>query len=220
MMKASKGADLKDDFLTSLFNDSKSKSQPSKVITTIAKNKTSTALLPKKKLNKKQMKIMQSQSQDRTLVDIISDTKSGTPINDLTQKPKKKRDAKADQKTENVTLALITAEVEAVKEQAPAVVMKPTVTVVNGKVIVQQPMTLTTSKAVESIKNQMGPSIVRNKDKKMSSLDYKARDSTDRWTKEDTLKFYKALQLMGTDFGLIESLFKGSRTRNQIKVSS
>jgi len=53
----------------------------------------------------------------------------------------------------------------------------------------------------------------------MSSLDYKSRDSTDRWSKQDTEKFFMALQLMGTDFGLIETLFEGKRTRNQIKVS-
>lgn len=74
-------------------------------------------------------------------------------------------------------------------------------------------------KAIENMKHQMGPSIIQNKDKKMSSLDYKKRDATDRWTKQETEKFYMALQLMGTDFGLIESLFKGERTRNQIKVS-
>ena len=65
----------------------------------------------------------------------------------------------------------------------------------------------------------MGPKVVQNNDKKMSPLDYKTRDSTDRWSAEDTKKFYLALQLMGTDFGLIETLFEGKRTRNQIKVS-
>lgn len=51
----------------------------------------------------------------------------------------------------------------------------------------------------------------------MSSLDYKKRDSTDRWSKQDTQKFYMALQLMGTDFDLVETLFEGKRTRKQIK---
>lgn len=66
----------------------------------------------------------------------------------------------------------------------------------------------------------MGGSVVQNKDKKMSSLDFKERDGTDRWSKEDTNKFHMALSLMGTDFSLIETLFEGKRTRNQIKVSS
>ena len=66
----------------------------------------------------------------------------------------------------------------------------------------------------------MGGSVVQNKDKKMSSLDFKERDGTDRWSKDDTHKFHMALSLMGTDFSLIETLFEGKRTRNQIKVSS
>ena len=78
---------------------------------------------------------------------------------------------------------------------------------------------MSTNKTIERIQNSMGPKVVQNNDKKMSPLDYKVRDSTDRWSAEDTKKFYKALQLMGTDFGLIETLFEGKRTRNQIKVS-
>ena len=91
---------------------------------------------------------------------------------------------------------------------------------VNGKAVLQMPQTVSASKAIENIKTQMGPSVIQTKDKKMSSLDYKPRDSTDRWSKYDTQKFFMALQLMGTDFGLIETLFEGKRTRNQIKVSS
>ena len=79
---------------------------------------------------------------------------------------------------------------------------------------------MSTNKTIERIQNAMGPKVVQNNDKKMSPLDYKARDSTDRWSADDTKKFYKALQLMGTDFGLIETLFEGKRTRNQIKVST
>jgi len=47
------------------------------------------------------------------------------------------------------------------------------------------------------------------------------RESCDRWTKDDINKFYKGLQLFGTDFGMIESsIFFGKRTRQQIKVSA
>ena len=72
---------------------------------------------------------------------------------------------------------------------------------------------------VANLKEDLGESVVRDNDKRRSALDYKKRDATDRWSKEDTNKFYKALQLIGTDFGLIESLFEGKRSRNQIKVS-
>ena len=40
------------------------------------------------------------------------------------------------------------------------------------------------------------------------------REASDRWNKEDLEKFYRGLQLFGTDFGMIESgVFKGRRTR-------
>ena len=44
-------------------------------------------------------------------------------------------------------------------------------------------------------------------------------DPCERWSKEDTEKFFAGLQLFGTNFGMIETLFDGKRTRNQIKVS-
>ena len=71
--------------------------------------------------------------------------------------------------------------------------MKPILKIVNGKTVVQNPQTMSTSKAIQNIKTQMGPSVVQTKDKKMSSLDFKSRDSTDRWSKQDTDKFYMAL---------------------------
>ena len=83
----------------------------------------------------------------------------------------------------------------------------PIIKIVNGKKVVQTPKTMSTSKTIESLKSQLGPAVVQTKDKKMSSLDFKARDSTDRWSEKDTKKFYMALMLMGTDFGLIETLF-------------
>mgnify|MGYP001626826552 CR=1 FL=1 len=95
----------------------------------------------------------------------------------------------------------------------------PLVQLVNGKAVVVKMQAVSTNNAVDKIKNMMGNSVVQSKDGKMSSLDFKNREATDRWSKEDTNKFYCALQLMGTDFSLIETLFEGKRTRTQIKVS-
>ena len=39
------------------------------------------------------------------------------------------------------------------------------------------------------------------------------REACDRWKQPELDKFFKGLQLFGTDFGLIESLFNGTRTR-------
>ena len=92
---------------------------------------------------------------------------------------------------------------------------------VNGKRVFTSPALQTTEKTIADIQRQSGPKVVRETGggQKKSSLDFKARDSTDRWSLADTKQFYKALQLIGTDFGVIETLFNGKRTRNQIKVS-
>ena len=161
---------------------------------------------------------MEVQSQHRTLVDIISDTKSGEPLKGKSTANTRKRDSKQAQKSNKAAeIALSKPSREELKEEikSPATeTMKPILKIVNGKTVVQNPQTMSTSKAIQNIKTQMGPSVVQTKDKKMSSLDFKSRDSTDRWSKQDTEKFYMALQLMGTDFGLIETLFEGKRTRN------
>lgn len=66
-----------------------------------------------------------------------------------------------------------------------------------------------------------GKQIVSKDNIKSSSLSYMSRESCDRWTKEDLERFYRGLQLFGTDFGMIESsIFSGKRSRQQIKVSS
>ena len=44
----------------------------------------------------------------------------------------------------------------------------------------------------------------------------KEKTKTDKWPKEDTEKFYKALQLFGTDFTILMQLLPG-RSRRQIK---
>mmetsp|Transcript_17580 Transcript_17580/g.23741 ORF Transcript_17580/g.23741 Transcript_17580/m.23741 type:complete len:121 (-) Transcript_17580:1652-2014(-) len=76
---------------------------------------------------------------------------------------------------------------------------------------------ISSEKAVQQIKQQRGQTVARSAGKKISPLDNVHRDPTDRWSMEDTQKFYAALSLMGTDFGLIATLFQGQRTRNQIK---
>ena len=55
--------------------------------------------------------------------------------------------------------------------------------------------------------------------KKLSSNNYMNREACDRWKEPELKKFFMGLQLFGTDFGMIETLFEGTRTRAQIKVS-
>lgn len=46
---------------------------------------------------------------------------------------------------------------------------------------------------------------------------YKKRQKSKEWPKWETLKFYKALNTVGTDFLLMQSLFP-NRTRQEIKL--
>ena len=46
------------------------------------------------------------------------------------------------------------------RPQEVAAMMKPVMKFVNGKAVLEMPKTISTSKAIESIKNTMGPSVV------------------------------------------------------------
>jgi hypothetical protein len=61
--------------------------------------------------------------------------------------------------------------------------------------------------------------IVDSRNKNLTSLTYLPRQPSEKWKPEETQKFYKALQIFGTDFSLIEKVFNKSRTRDQIKVT-
>jgi len=45
----------------------------------------------------------------------------------------------------------------------------------------------------------------------------KKKERSEKWQPEETEKFYRALQIFGTDFSFIADLLSG-RTRKQIKV--
>ena len=62
----------------------------------------------------------------------------------------------------------------------------PLVQLVNGKAVVVKMASVSSKSAVDKIKNMMGDSVIQTKDSKMSSLDFKNREATDRWSKEDT----------------------------------
>ena len=44
------------------------------------------------------------------------------------------------------------------------------------------------------------------------------RQPAEKWKAEETERFYDALQVFGTDFSMIERVFTGLRSREQIKV--
>lgn len=51
----------------------------------------------------------------------------------------------------------------------------------------------------------------------INSASFVSREHTKKWSDDETLKFYKGLELFGTDFSMISRLFV-CRTRKMCKV--
>lgn len=56
-----------------------------------------------------------------------------------------------------------------------------------------------------------------NKPEKTTSMSFRQRNHTEKWTPEETKKFFKALEFFGSDFSMIAKFFN-NRNRAQIKV--
>mgnify|MGYP003577511161 CR=1 FL=1 len=56
------------------------------------------------------------------------------------------------------------------------------------------------------------------KPKKLTSMSFRKNNYTKHWTSEETRKFYKGLEIFGSDFSMIAKLFT-DRDRLQIKVT-
>ena len=50
-------------------------------------------------------------------------------------------------------------------------------------------------------------------------MSFLIRQPAEKWKPEETEKFFMALQIIGTDFSMIERIFDGQRSREQIKVN-
>ena len=86
----------------------------------------------------------------------------------------------------------------------------------DGRAVIQAVQAISTEQAIHNAR--LNKQVVQS-DKKLSSIAFTKRDNSDRWKADETVTFYKGLKMFGTDFGMIETLFEGTRTRNQIKVS-
>jgi transcription factor TFIIIB component B'' len=83
----------------------------------------------------------------------------------------------------------------------------------NGEVVVDEESLLVTQETDTSHDNY---ETVFESSNVINSHSFTKFKPTERWTKEDTEKFYKALQQYGSDFSLIAKLFP-NRTRRQIR---
>jgi hypothetical protein len=58
--------------------------------------------------------------------------------------------------------------------------------------------------------------IAEKKHYKVTSMSFRTKNQTAKWTEEETRKFYKALEIFGADFSMIAKLFP-TRNRDQVK---
>eukprot|EP01017_Pseudomicrothorax_dubius_P022259 TRINITY_DN2401_c0_g1_i2.p1 TRINITY_DN2401_c0_g1~~TRINITY_DN2401_c0_g1_i2.p1 ORF type:complete len:283 (+),score=64.75 TRINITY_DN2401_c0_g1_i2:173-1021(+) len=64
--------------------------------------------------------------------------------------------------------------------------------------------------------SQKDAKVIDHSDYRVTSNSFKTRTHTEKWSGEETKKFYKGLEIFGSDFSMIANLFP-SRTRAQIK---
>ncbi|KAG7360287.1 Myb-like DNA-binding protein [Nitzschia inconspicua] len=114
-------------------------------------------------------------------------------------------------------------------QQAPAGV--PVVQIIDGEIVLQESsLMLPTRRTVQEVEEEFQDNVVEE-DAQMAIVqasytsfltkgDAAANGGMrgpQHWSLEETHKFYMALRQLGTDFGSMEALFDGKRTRRQLK---
>ena len=181
-----------------------------------------------RKLTKKEKLAMQISSQkEQTILEIISNPKSGEPVK--SQRDQRKRDKKsqakredAEEKASSICLdeeSKLDSELGATKEEVKdsSIINKTGLQFVNGKIVTTGPTNNMQKNMDEFQKRQ---DFIDSGDHKLSALSFRQRDSCQRWTKDDTELFYKGLRIFNMQFDMISIfIFDGQRTHAQIRVS-
>jgi hypothetical protein len=159
-----------------------------------------------------------------TMKEIIENDLAGTPmvgeIKMREEKTKKMREKKAQKKAEREKGTTVKA-VENVPAFTPAVNhalnlgltplidmdFAPKVIFRDGKVVIENTFREEEQKLVI---------VENNKPYKLTSMSFRTKNHTAKWTADETRKFYKAIEIFGADFSLIAQLFP-TRNRDQIK---
>ncbi|KAK9370233.1 hypothetical protein V1509DRAFT_617157 [Lipomyces kononenkoae] len=94
----------------------------------------------------------------------------------------------------------------------------PKLRVVGGKIIVDEE-SLQVDRHERDARAEARPEDIETADeykRRVNSASWSRRERVERWNVAETMKFYDALSMWGTDFGLIAQMFRG-RSRRQIK---
>ena len=191
----------------------KGKKKPEKRIATLPKDDKVVAV--QRKVSRKQRKRAEAESGDRTIAECItSGGNYGIEMAGAKDERKAQINRRKQKAVEKADQIIKKNEKSDAKEQVRQ--MAPQVAFVNGKMVAQAAQSVSQREIVEQAQNRM---LVDDSKTKLSCLNYMSNDPCERWSAADTDKFFAGIQLFGTNFGMIETLFEGKRTRNQIKVS-
>jgi len=155
---------------------------------------------------------------EMTLCDIISKKKKDKTVKEnkkrcsplKNESAKKKRKSSRDNSTPTKLnqISQIKEEFHD-KEETKPVNLMPKIILVDGKPVLD-------NSAMEKHQKMKKEEVVIAKAKLTTSNSFKNYNHTDKWTEQETRKFYRALEIFGTDFSLIAQLFP-HRNRIQIK---
>merc|ERR1719153_2253500 len=118
--------------------------------------------------------------------------------------------------------AVVDNEPDSPPKTPPPPVAVPQVIVVNGEIIIDDSsLVLETTEAKKAKEFLQSSPVAVVENNKTTSTNYgtwsKKRRHVD-WSEKETLRFYKALSVVGSDFSMMESIFKKKRTRQELKL--
>jgi len=137
------------------------------------------------------------------LADFLRDSGEGTPMSTVSAETPK-RATRQDQRT-----LILSPQ----KKQSIATAVVPQVRIVNGEIVVDDQISLSTPNPSEK-GDQL--TVVNESGRLLNSHSFVKSIGNNRWSRKDTDLFYEALSMCGTDFGMIALLFKG-REREHVK---
>eukprot|EP00743_Colponemidia_sp_Colp-15_P006873 GILK01007416.1.p1 GENE.GILK01007416.1~~GILK01007416.1.p1 ORF type:complete len:367 (+),score=54.06 GILK01007416.1:83-1183(+) len=180
--------------------------------------------------------VVSTEPKKLTMVDIIRNTREGLPtkaaLEKMEQRKLKRQKSNVDEKA--IEEAKRKKEEEELRkkeeeerkrqeeEQRKAASSKnpqgmsfaPKLQLVNGKIVVDASSLVVTAEAPKS-DTVVEYEVVHESTSRVTSASFIKRTPNNRWTDEETDKFYAAIQQYGTDFSMIEKVI-GNRNRRQI----
>jgi Myb DNA-binding like len=89
----------------------------------------------------------------------------------------------------------------------------PKITIVNGRVVIEEMHTLPDPNSMSDISNY---NVVHEKNSHVTSSSYTNRRPSQKWSVDETDRFFQALRTYGSDFSLMQPLFP-TRNRRQLR---